>query len=404
MSEGLDVHFGMKRLALHNWREPDVPRNFTGLTEEVWVPAVMGPQLIPAVPENVVRLFEVARGSVLYGWLFYPLLTLASEQLHRVQETAVRECCKLAGIPLTKSRNGREIDRSFKDLIDDLGVRGIIPNDEMMPWHSVRTLRNWSSHPERQTILPPGQVVSAIDVTARQINQLFAVNPDYFSRLGLRVRKATGLDRPAQYTPVVVGIDVGAESNGFHLVALKGTAIIGAENIRKPEEARAWCTMIGAQFVIVDAPSGWRVSTERHCRECEEILSQLGYSSYPTPIREVALDSTNYSWMLNGERLYAALQADYPIFQGETPERQMCFETYPYVASCGLAGRKLKADTKNRDRREIIRAAGINDGYLRNQDFVDAAICALVGLSVAINYYSACGNPQEGFIIYPPLN
>lgn len=84
MGSSNDIHFGMKKLALHNWREPDVPKFFPGLTEDVWVDETMKPQLVAAVPEDVVRLFEIARGSILYGWLFYPLLTLASEQLHRV--------------------------------------------------------------------------------------------------------------------------------------------------------------------------------------------------------------------------------------------------------------------------------------------------------------------------------
>lgn len=404
MSESEATHFGMKKLALQNWRDPDVPRNFPGLTEEVWVRAIMGAQLIPAVPENVVRLFEVARGSILYGWLFYPLLTLASEQLHRVQETAVRERCKLAGIPLKQTRNGREVDRSFKNLIDELGAHGIIPNDEMEPWQAVRNLRNWSSHPERQKILLPGHAISAIDVTARQINQLFSTNPDYFSRLGLRVRRATGLGSPPRELPTVVGIDVGAENNGFHLVAMHGAQVVGAIKTLDPGEARDWCIRVGSKYVVVDAPCGWRLGEARNCRECEELLSTMGYSSYPTPRRDLANSNPNYSWMLNGERLYTALQIDYPLFRGTAPEGRMCFETYPYVASCGLAGRKLKADNKARDRRDIIRAAGIDDRPLRNQDFIDAAICALVGYSIAIDYWCICGNSAEGFIVFPPVH
>jgi len=60
-----DIHFGMKKLAPHNWREPGVPKFFPRLTEDVWVKATMKPQLVAAVPEDVVRLFEIARGSIL---------------------------------------------------------------------------------------------------------------------------------------------------------------------------------------------------------------------------------------------------------------------------------------------------------------------------------------------------
>lgn len=51
MDSSNGVHFGMKKLALHNWREPDVPKFFPGLTEEVWLREAMNPQLIAAVPE-----------------------------------------------------------------------------------------------------------------------------------------------------------------------------------------------------------------------------------------------------------------------------------------------------------------------------------------------------------------
>ena len=403
MAERDDIHFGMKKLGLKNWRDPDVPKFFSGITEEAWVSAAMEPKLIATVPAEVIRLFEVARGSILYGWFFYPLLTLASEQLHRVQEAAVRERCKLAGIPIEQQKNGRRLDRSFKKLIADLNTKGIIPSDEMRAWNAVRELRNSSSHPERQSIMPPGHAIAGIDATARQINQLFAENKPYFSHLGIRVRKATGLDNPDRL-PVVVGIDVGAATNGFHLVALRGASIAGASETLEPAEAASWCNEMGAEFAAVDAPSGWRCSKDRNCREAEEILSRLGYSSYPTPWREVALEAPAFAWMLNGERLYAALRTQYPLFAGTIPDGRFCFETYPFVASCGLAGRRLKAEDKNRDRRELIRAAGLDDRPLRNIHYVDAAICALVAFSVAIDYCSTCGNPEEGFIVLPPLN
>jgi predicted nuclease with RNAse H fold len=397
-----DIHFGMKKLSMGNWREPDVPKNFPGVTEEVWVSAVMKPKLIAAVPEEVVRLFEVARGSILYGWLFYPLLTLASEQLLRVQEAAVRERCKQAGVPLKQKKHPTQ-DRHFKDLIDDLSAKQIIPDDERPAWDAVRNLRNSASHPSRQSILPPGLALADIEVTARQINQLFTDNKSYFSRLGLRVRKATGLHNPNSL-PVVAGIDVGASAKGFHLVALHGAAIAGTYHTTEPTDAVRWCQKVGAKLVAVDAPSGWRRGTDQSCREAEEKLRQSGYSSYPTPCREIADTNPAYAWMLNGERLYSALRSHYPLFSGETPAGSFCFETYPYVASCALAGRKLKAEDKGLDRRELIRAAGINNEPLQSIDHVDATICALVAFSVAIDYCEICGNSEEGFIVVPPLH
>lgn len=391
----------MKKLALHNWREPDVPKSFPGLTEEVWVAEAMKPQLIAAVPEDVVRLFEIARGSILYGWLFYPLLTLASEQLHRVQEAAVRARCKIAGIPVIKTqKDGRFRSRNFADLIGALAGRGIIRSDERKMWDAARNLRNMSSHPERPTILPPGLALAAIDVTARKINQIFDKTPDYYSVLGQSVRKATGIGSSPSL-PVVVGVDVGDVKKGFHLVALQHAAVIGKLKTPDPREAVDWCMRVGAKIVAIDAPCGWCNGNNRDRREADEMLALQGYSSFSTPRREVALLDPINAWMLNGERLYNALRAKFPLFDGEVPDEPFCFETNPYVASCGLAGRRLEAKNKRRDRRDIIRSAGIDDQVLTNCAFLDAAICGMAAYSVAIDYATMCGNAEEGFIVAP---
>jgi predicted nuclease with RNAse H fold len=392
----------MKKLALHNWHEPDVPRSFPGLTEEVWLSAALEPKLTDAVPEEVVRLFEVARGSILYGWFFYPLLTLASEQLHRVQEAAVRARSKAVGISLTKQVNGRTATVNFQTLISELHGRGIIRDEELEAWHATRKLRNWSSHPAAQSILPPGMALSAIDVTARHINQLFAPNPDYFSILGERVRSRIGLDDAQREHAKVVGIDVGDTAKGFHLVALHGAKLVAAEAITDPLKAAQWCHDVGATLVGVDAPCGWSRSGAKR-REAEDLLGQWGYATHATPSRERASQIPFYRWMLNGERLYAALQQHFPLYRDVGAKPPFCFETYPYLAACGYAARRLKAAHKKIDRRNLIKAAGIDDAPLTNIDFVDAAICAMVALSVSIDYGTAAGNPEEGYILYPPL-
>lgn len=124
----------------------------------------------------------------------------------------------------------------------------------------------------------PGFAISGIEATARQINQLFADNPDYFSLLGSRVRKATGLDEKSRVFPVVAGIDVGGAEKGYHLVAIQGAAILGTKTTQDPIEAARWCRKNGARLVAVDAPSGWSNGEERRCREAEEMLSRQGYA------------------------------------------------------------------------------------------------------------------------------
>jgi len=398
------IHFGMKTLGVENWCRPDIPKHFPGFTEEVWVSMVMEPKLIDTVPESVVRLFEVARGSVLYGWFFYPLLTLASEQLHRVQEASVRERCKLAGIPIETLNRGKLAPRRFAVLIRELSARGIIPPDSVHLWEGVRKLRNASSHPKNQMIIVPGDAAASVEATAREINQLFSTNPDFFSFLGKRIRGNTGLDQNPERLPLVVGIDVGDIAKGFHLVALRNTEVVAVRRTADSAEVANWCSELGAALVAVDAPSGWSMGGPDGLRKAERILRELQFSYHATPTREQAEANDFYAWMLNGERLYAALQKRFPLFVGREMPTPFCFETYPYLATCAYAGRRLQAADKRTDRRDIIRAAGISDQSLTNIDYVDAAICALVAFSVSCDYCVTLGDEAEGFILCAPLH
>lgn len=393
----------MKKLGLHNWREPEVPISFPGLQEDIWVKRVLAPKLIEAVPEDVIRLFEVARGSMLYGWFFYPLLTLANEQLDRVHEAAVRHRCKAAGIATQGSRGGKIRDRNFGELIDELVARGVIPNEAVPQWDAVRKLRNHSSHPKSQMIIPPGLAVGGIDSAARRINQLFSGNPDYFSDVGVRVRIVVGLERPNRVFPVVVGIDVGDSKKGFHLVALRGGHVFGVTNLTDPTEAAEWCSGHEATIVGVAAPCGWSRDDESRGRDGERMLAALGHSAHSTPSRARAQQNAFYEWMLNGERLYQALETDYPLFRGSPTPTRYCFETYPHLAACALAGRRLKAGDKVTDRRDLIRGAGIDDARLTNIDFIDAAICALVAYSADLQDCTMYGDASEGYILVPGL-
>lgn len=243
-------------------------------------------------------------------------------------------------------------------------------------------------------------------VAARRINQLFSDNPNYYSFRGGRVRRNTGLDQNRDF-PVVAGIDVGGERRGFHLVSLQGAAIKSTWATRDAAEATAWCIEQGAKLVGVDAPSGWSkgIGGEFKSREAERSIHSEGFHIFFTPTKEAGSKRTFSQWMLNGERLYAELMKHYPLYGGQssTPP-ECCFETYPYIAACGLANKRMSAKNKNQDRREIIRSVGIDPALLRNQDYVDAGICALVAYSVHIDYCTAYGHENEGFIFTPPLN
>jgi hypothetical protein len=105
--------FGFKKITPSNWLDPDkVLRGFvkmssTGaqpLTADDYLRHILSPELIESVPKDVRALFEVARGAMIYGYFFYPLFTLAAEQLFRVSEAAVSHKCKALGAPKSKRK------------------------------------------------------------------------------------------------------------------------------------------------------------------------------------------------------------------------------------------------------------------------------------------------------------
>lgn len=160
-------NFGFKDIDAENWLEPDpVIRHFPGMqNQEDYVDAILAPRLSEKVPKDVQSLFEVARGALIYGYLFYPLYALATGQLFRVAEAAVAHKCTDLGIPKGQ--------RKFQHRIDWLVERGEIPLDDAERWHALRRLRNSASHPTSQMILPPGMAVGILGTIAEDIKALF---------------------------------------------------------------------------------------------------------------------------------------------------------------------------------------------------------------------------------------
>lgn len=177
MNNATDIHHGFKRISAENWQLPDVTKFYPNLTPETWSKRYLLPQLDPKVPTEIAALFEVARGSMIYGWYFYPLLTLAAEQLYRVMEAAARQRCEIAGIPTRKpAKRGQAKmrDTNFDENIKALVKVDIISQPDLIRWDATRRLRNWASHPTKQLIQDPGEARSALKVTAELINRLFA--------------------------------------------------------------------------------------------------------------------------------------------------------------------------------------------------------------------------------------
>jgi hypothetical protein len=167
--------FGFKEINSENWLKPDeVIQHFPSMRcMEDYVEVVLAPKLSEKVPQDIRALFEVTRGALLYGYLFYPLYDLAVGQLFRVGEAALIHKCTQLGAPKVKKKKNKERKMTFSDYIDWLAEKGVFSHDEADHWHTLRTLRNSASHATRQSIRPPGMAVGILDHVTRDINALF---------------------------------------------------------------------------------------------------------------------------------------------------------------------------------------------------------------------------------------
>ena len=170
--------FSYKKLNENNWLEPDkllsgfhrVKSDDTTkpLTISEWFAEIYKANLEDYVPDEIHKLFEVARGTMTYGYFFYPIFTFSSEQFTRIAETAVNIKC--VTLNLTKSRT------TFKKKVDWLFENSFISDNSYNKWKSTIDLRNKFSHPLRQNIITPFMAINLMDSIATNINQLYSAS------------------------------------------------------------------------------------------------------------------------------------------------------------------------------------------------------------------------------------
>ncbi len=161
----VEIRLGMKRLTIENWREPDPTITLMVGTGDAWARLFLTPQLATGVPDEVVKLFETARGAIVYGFQFYPLFTLGVEQVFRVMETAVIRKCEMLGLKPCRD--------NFDERIKTLHEQGHISEANAATLQAIRHLRNDASHPKEQMILTPAAASGLLRGIVDQINSLF---------------------------------------------------------------------------------------------------------------------------------------------------------------------------------------------------------------------------------------
>jgi hypothetical protein len=160
------------------------------------------------VPEDVRSYFNAIVTLYLYGWLYYPFFTLASERSFFAVEMALRNRLP----PKKLDRKGRD-PRNLVDLLKEAKAAALMcdegfpslenrrANAEELNQHLAEALgrdpeprpevpyvdvligafpwmRNRFAHPDMQTIMPPGPALDGLILAAEIINQLWAKQRD----------------------------------------------------------------------------------------------------------------------------------------------------------------------------------------------------------------------------------
>jgi hypothetical protein len=168
MTASQSNEFGFKRLSLENWQRVDPVWDAFGMSEssEAWVHDLLKANLDPVVPLPIRKLFETARGTLVYSLMFYPLLTIGTEQIFRVLEAAVTNKCTAMNAP-------SKVKRSFDKKIKWLSETGAIGHVQYIRWDKIRKLRNIASHPRDQNIFDPNMALRMLNDATELINELF---------------------------------------------------------------------------------------------------------------------------------------------------------------------------------------------------------------------------------------
>jgi hypothetical protein len=159
-----------KKINHQNWLERDdtlssfVQVSPTGTPEPIsgqaWADLMLQPQLLGTVPKEVQRLFEGARGALIYGYFYYALCIMGAVALFRVAEAALAYKCKALNAPKISSESGS----SFDAHIQWLASQGIVrPAD----WQMIAAARDSAAHPQIQ------DVITILEQVTEQINALF---------------------------------------------------------------------------------------------------------------------------------------------------------------------------------------------------------------------------------------
>jgi predicted nuclease with RNAse H fold len=203
---------------------------------------------------------------------------------------------------------------------------------------------------------------------------------------------------------LVIGIDVGGRTKGFHAVALKDGQYHDKFASTEVDQLLNWYVIgLNPSLIAVDAPCRWSITG--NSRPAERELQAERIFCFSTPTREAAYShpTNNYDWMFSGEALYERLEKTHPLCRSlPTVGAKSCFETFPHAVTWHLRDGNASAKKKRAQRRQLLELHRISTFQLTNIDWVDAAVCALTAnLAATGRPMKSFGEPETGQIIVP---
>jgi hypothetical protein len=165
----------MKRITPQNWLKSDATGAMAGVDPLAWRDAMLAISLDDRVPEVIAAMFETARGSVIYGGFFAPLVTLGVEHCYWVLEAGVRARCAQLGLPVAfQDKQGKDHVLSFGHNLRQLTDKGVIAPEDDTLWRQAGELREWASLPKHLNLVGPEHASTALTRAATLLNKLFA--------------------------------------------------------------------------------------------------------------------------------------------------------------------------------------------------------------------------------------
>lgn len=163
----------MKKLHHENWLLADAEGGLAGEARK-WRETFLAIALDPAIPAAVALMFESARGGMLYGYFFQPLLALGVEQCYRCMERGARERAAAAGLETQcQDSQGRSHPLSFAHNLRALGKLGVIDEADLLLWKQAREMREWVAAPEHHAALTLDHAATALARASELLGRLF---------------------------------------------------------------------------------------------------------------------------------------------------------------------------------------------------------------------------------------